>query len=181
MTNDEQPNESEDELRHRAEESFNTGATAFRRGDYSEALSSFENALVLYQGVADAERDQAGFLYNSGIVLKKLGDWRGALGRLDQALALYRGLPGTERDQAGCLLNSGVALGESGDWRGALGRFEQALTLLDQSVHEADRIDVERISARCVRSIGVCLVNLDEAVFPDHFARLWRCSGVPST
>ena len=212
MTNDEQPNESEDELRHRAEESFNTGATAFRRGDYSEALSSFENALVLYQGVADAERDQAGFLYNSGIVLKKLGDWRGALGRLDQALALYRGLPGTERDQAGCLLNSGVALGESGDWRGALGRldqalalyrglpgterdqagcllnsgvalgesgdwrgalgrFEQALTLLDQSVHEADRIDVERISARCVRSIGVCLVNLDEAVFPDHFAR----------
>ena len=171
MNNDEQPNESEDELRHRAEESFNAGATAFRRGDYSEALSSFENALVLYQGVTDAECDQAGCLFNSGVALGELGDLRGALERYERALALYRGLPGTERNQADCLNNSGAALGESGDLRGALGRFERALTLLDQSVHEADRIEVERISARCVQNIGVCLVNLDEAVFPDHFAR----------
>ena len=294
MTNDEQPNESEDELRRRAEESFNTGATAFRRGDCSEALSSFENALVLYQGVTDAERDQAdclsnsgvalgesgdlrgalerfdqalafyqglpgterdqaSCLYNSGIALRKsgdlrgaleryeralalyrgipgaerdqasclynsgnalgesgdsrgaleryeralalhrklpgternqanclynsgnaldeLGDWRGALERYERALALYRKLPGTERNQASCLYNSGAALGELGDWRSALDRFKQTLTLLNQSIHETDRIEVERISVCCVQSIGVCLVNLDEAVFPDHFAR----------
>ena len=294
MTNDEQPNESEDELRRRAEESFNTGATAFRRGDCSEALSSFENALVLYQGVTDAERDQAdclsnsgvalgesgdlrgalerfdqalafyqglpgterdqaSCLYNSGIALRKSGDLRGALERYERALALYRGIPGAERDQASCLYNSGIALGESGDWRGALERYERALalhrklpgternqanclynsgnaldelgdwrgaleryeralalyrklpgternqasclynsgaalgelgdwrsaldrfkqtlTLLNQSIHETDRIEVERISVCCVQSIGVCLVNLDEAVFPDHFAR----------
>ena len=253
MTNDEQPNESEDELRRRAEESFNTGATAFRRGDCSEALSSFENALVLYQGVTDAERDQADCLSNSGVALGESGDLRGALERFDQALAFYQGLPGTERDQASCLYNSGIALGELGDWRGALERYERALalyrklpgternqasclynsgnalrslgdsrgaleryeralalhrklpgternqasclynsgaalgelgdwrsaldrfkqtlTLLNQSIHETDRIEVERISVCCVQSIGVCLVNLDEAVFPDHFAR----------
>ena len=294
MTNDEQPNESEDELRRRAEESFNTGATAFRRGDCSEALSSFENALVLYQGVTDAERDQAdclsnsgvalgesgdlrgalerfdqalafyqglpgterdqaSCLYNSGIALRKSGDLRGALERYERALALYRGIPGAERDQASCLYNSGNALGESGDsrgaleryeralalhrklpgternqasclynsgnalrslgdsrgaleryeralalyrklpgternqasclynsgaalgelgdWRSALDRFKQTLTLLNQSIHETDRIEVERISVCCVQSIGVCLVNLDEAVFPDHFTR----------
>ena len=61
MTDDEQSNESEDELRRRAKKSFNTGVEAFRRGDCSEALSSFENALVLYQGVTDAERDQADY------------------------------------------------------------------------------------------------------------------------
>ena len=294
MTNDEQPNESEDELRRRAEESFNTGATAFRRGDCSEALSSFENALVLYQGVTDAERDQADCLSNSGVALGESGDLRGALERFDQALAFYQGLPGTERDQASCLYNSGIALrksgdlrgaleryeralalhrklpgternqanclsnsgnaldelgdwrgaleryeralalhrklpgternqanclynsgnalrslgdsrgaleryeralalyrklpgternqasclynsgaalGELGDWRSALDRFKQTLTLLNQSIHETDRIEVERISVCCVQSIGVCLVNLDEAVFPDHFAR----------
>ena len=212
MTNDEQPNESEDELRRRAKESFNTGATAFRRGDYSEALSSCENALALYWGVPGSECDQAGCLFNSGVALVELGDWRGALERFDQALALYRNLPGiernqvnclynsgnalvelgdwrgvlerfdqalalyrnlpgTERNQANCLYNSGVALGALGDWRSALDRFKQTLTLLNQSIHETDRIEVERISAHCVQRIGVCLVNLDEAIFPDHFAR----------
>ena len=299
MTDDEQPNESEDELRRRAEELFNTGVEAFRRGDYSEALSSCENALALYRGVSGSEcdqdcclynsgvalmrlgdwrgalerfdraltlyrelpeidRDQVRFLYNSGIdnsgiVLMRLGDWRGALERFNQALTLYRGLPGTERNQADCLHNIGIALGELGDWRGtleryeralalyrglpgterdqadclfnsgnalrksddwrgaleryeralalyrklpgternqanclnrsgaalddlgdwrgALERYEQALTLLNKSIHETDRIEAERISARCVQNTGVCLVKLDEAVFPDHFAR----------
>ena len=293
MTDDEQSNESEDELCRRAKKLFNTGVEAFRRGDYSEALSSFESALSLYRGVPGTDRDQADCLYNSGVVLKNLGDlrgvlecyeralalyrgvpgtdrdqakclynsgvalknlgdWRGALERYERALALYRelpgserdqadclnnsgimlesgdlrgaleryeraltlyrGIPGSERDQAKCLSNSGVALGELGDWRGALERFERALalfrgvpgseyyqaaclfnsgnalrelgdwrgaleryeralTLLDQHTPEADRIEAERTGARCVHGIGVCLVNLDEAVFPNHFAR----------
>ena len=294
MTDDEQSNESEDELRRRAKKSFNTGVEAFRRGDYSEALSSFESALSLYRGLPGTERDQSGCLNNSGIALGKSGDWRGALERYERALSLYRGLPGTERDQADCLNNSGIALRESGDWRGALERYERALSLyrglpgternqadclyssgvalgelgdlrgaleryeralalyqelpdsesaqakclnnsgvaleklgdwrgaleryeralslyrglpgterdqadclnnsgvalkklgdwrgaleryeralalLDQHTPEADRIEIERTGARCVRSIGVCLVNLNEAVFPDHFTR----------
>ena len=104
-------------------------------------------------------------------MLDELGDWRGALERYERALALYRGIPGTERNQADCLHNSGAALGELGDLRGALERYERALALLDQHTPEADRIEVERTGARCVRSIGVCLVNLNEAVFPDHFTR----------
>ena len=171
MTDDEQSNESEDELRRRAKKSFNTGVEAFRRGDYSEALSSFESALSLYRGLPGTERDQSGCLNNSGIALGKSGDWRGALERYERALSLYRGLPGTERDQADCLNNSGVALKKLGDWRGALERYERALALLDQHTPEADRIEIERTGARCVRSIGVCLVNLNEAVFPDHFTR----------
>ena len=70
MTDDEQPNESEDELRRRAEESFNTGVPRYRRGDYSEEWSSFENTLVLrQQGVSGTDRDQAKCLYNSGVAL----------------------------------------------------------------------------------------------------------------
>ena len=171
MTDDEQSNESEDELRRRAKKLFNTGVEAFRRGDYSEALSSFESALSLYRGIPGSERNQANCLNNSGVALKNLGDLRGALERYTRALALYRGVPGSERNQADCLNNSGVALGELGDWRGALERYERALALLDQHTPEADRIEVERTGARCVRSIGVCLVNLNEAVFPDHFTR----------
>ena len=130
MTDDENRDESEDELRRRAEESFNTGVGAYKHGDL-----------------------------------------QGALERYGQALALFRGVSGSERNQAYCLSNSGVVLDELGDWRGALKRFELALTLLDQYTPEADRIEAERTGARCVLGIGACLINLDEAVFPDHFTR----------
>ena len=172
MTDDEQSNESEDELRRRAEESFNTGVPRYRRGDYSEEWSSFENTLVLrQQGVPGTDRDQANCLYNSGVALGESGDLRGALERFERSLALYRGIPGTERNQAKCLNNSGVALKNLGDLRGALERYERALALLDQHTPEADRIEAERTGARCVQGIGACLVNLNEAVFPDHFTR----------
>ena len=212
MTDDENRDESEDELRRRAEESFNTGVGAYKHGDlqgalerYGQALALFrevsgsernqagclfnsgvvlgelgdwrgaleryELALALFQGVSGSERNQAGCLYNSGVVLERLGDLRGALDRYERALALRREIPGSEHDQANCLHNSGAALGELGDLRGALERYKRALTLLDQYTPEADRIEAERTGARCVLGIGACLINLDEAVFPDHFTR----------
>ena len=212
MTDDENRDESEDELRRRAEESFNTGVGAYKHGDSRCALERFELALALYreipgsernqadclfnsgialrelgdlrgaleryelalalfQGVSGSERDQAYCLSNSGVVLGELGDWRGALERYERALSLHREIPGSERNQAKCLHNSGAALGELGDLRGALERYKRALTLLDQYTPEADRIEAERTGARCVLGIGACLINLDEAVFPDHFTR----------
>ena len=130
MTDDENRDESEDELRRRAEESFNTGVGAYKHGDL-----------------------------------------QGALERYGQALALFRGVSGSERNQANCLNNSGAALGELGDLRGALERYKRALSLLDRHTPEADRIEAGRTGARCVLGIGACLINLDEAVFPDHFTR----------
>ena len=253
MTDDENRGKSEDELRRRAEESFNTGVEAYEHGDSRCALERFELALALYREIPGSERNQARCLFNSGIALRELGDLRGALKRFELALALFRGISGSERNQAGCLNNSGVALGELGDlrgalecyelalalcreipgsecnqadclynignalrelgdWRGALKRYGQALalyrevsgsernqadclnnsgaalrelgdlrgalkrfklalTLLDQYTPEADRIEAERTGARCVLGIGACLINLDEAVFPDHFTR----------
>ena len=171
MTDDENRDESEDELRRRAEELFNTGIVAYEHGDLRGALERFERALALFRGVSGSERDQAGCLFNSGVALGKLGDLRGELERYERALALYREIPGSERNQANCLFNSGIALGELGDLRGELERYERALTLLDQHTPEADRIEAERTGARCVHGIGVCLVNLNEAVFPDHFTR----------
>mgnify|MGYP003361923175 CR=1 FL=1 len=128
MADDENRGNTEDELRRRAEESFNIRVTRYRRGDYSKEWNSFENTI-------------------------------------------HQRVSGSERNQANCLFNSGNALRELGDWRGALERYERALTLLDQHAPEADRIEAERTGARCVRGIGVCLINLDEAVFPDHFTR----------
>ena len=212
MTDDENRGKSEDELRRRAEESFNTGVEAYKHGDSRCALERFELALALYREIPGSERNQARCLFNSGIALGWLDDWRGALERFELALALYREIPGSERNQAKCLNNSGVVLGELGDWRGALERYERALslhreipgsernqarclhnsgaalgelgdlrgalerykralTLLDQYTPEADRIEAERTGARCVLGIGACLINLDEAVFPDHFTR----------
>ncbi|WP_083470796.1 tetratricopeptide repeat protein [Actinomyces sp. oral taxon 414] len=91
MTDDENRDESEDELRRRAEESFNTGMEAYEHGDWRGALERFERALALYRGVSGSERNQANCLFNSGVVLGELGDWRGALERYERALALYRG------------------------------------------------------------------------------------------
>ena len=150
---------------------FNSGVALRELGDWRGALERYERALALYQGVSGSERNQADCLYNSGAVLGRLGDWRGALERFERALTLFRGVSGSERNQADCLYNSGAVLGRLGDWRGALECFERALTLLDQHTPEADRIEAERTGARCVQGIGVCLVNLNEAVFPDHFTR----------
>ena len=212
MTDDENRGKSEDELRRRAEESFNTGVEAYEHGDSRCALERFELALALYREIPGSECNQAKCLNNSGVVSRELGDWRGALERFERVLALYREVPGSERNQAKCLNNSGVASRELGDWRGALERYERALslhreipgsernqakclhnsgaalgelgdlrgalerykralTLLDQYTPEADRIEAERTGARCVLGIGACLINLDEAVFPDHFTR----------
>ena len=212
ITDDENRDESEDELRRRAEESFNTGVGAYKHGDLQGALKRYGQALALYRGIPGSERNQAKCLNNSGVASRELGDWRGALERFERVLALYREVPGSERNQADCLNNSGVAsrelgdwrgaleryeralslhreipgsernqakclhnsdaaLGESGDLRGALERYKRALTLLDQYTPEADRIEAERTGARCVLGIGACLINLDEAVFPDHFTR----------
>ena len=150
---------------------YSSGIVLGKLGDWRGALERFDRALTLYRGVPGSERDQAGCLYSSGPVLDRLGDWRGALGRFDRALTLFRGVSGSERDQADCLHNSGIVLGKLGDWRGALKRFERALALLDQHTPEADRIEAERTGARCVQGIGACLVNLNEAVFPNHFTR----------
>ena len=149
----------------------NNGNALGKLGDWRGALERYERALALYQGVSGSERDQADCLNNSGNALGELGDWRGALERYKRALTLFRGVSGSERNQAGCLFNSGAVLGRLGDWRGALERFERALTLLDRHTPEADRIEAERTGARCVQGIGACLVNLNEAVFPNHFTR----------
>ena len=149
----------------------NSGNALGELGDLRGALECYELALALCRDIPGSECNQADCLYNIGDALRELGDWRGALKRYGQALALYRGIPGSERNQAKCLFNSGIALGWLDDWRGALERFKLALTLLDQYTPEADRIEAERTGARCVLGIGACLINLDEAVFPDHFTR----------
>ena len=149
----------------------NSGIALVRLGDLRGALERYERALTLYRGIPGSERDQAKCLSNNSVALGELGDWRGALERFERALALFRGVPGSEYYQAACLFNSGNALRKLGDWRGALERYERALALLDQHTPEADRIEAERTGARCVHGIGVCLVNLNEAVFPDHFTR----------
>lgn len=253
MVDDERRNEVEDELRRQAKKSFDTGMTAFRRGDYLEALSAlddalelcqdisdsecgqadclhssgivlgemgdlrealgcyeqalvlyrevpgnecgqadclynsgvalgglgdsrgasecYERALILFQGVPDSECAQAECLFNRGAILNELGDWWGALGCFEQSLTLFQGVPGSEREQADCLYGSGVSLSELGDCWGALGYFDRALVLLDKGVVEADWAEAERTGARCLQGIGDCLVELNEAVFPDHFAR----------
>ena len=149
----------------------NSGVALDELGDLRGALERYERALALFRGGSGSERNQANCLFNSGNVLGELGDLRGALEYYELALALYREIPGSERNQANCLHNSGAALGELGDLRGALERYKRALTLLDQYTPEADRIEAERTGARCVLGIGACLINLDEAVFPDHFTR----------
>ena len=149
----------------------NSGVALGELGDLRGALERYERALTLRREIPGSEHDQANCLYNNGNALRELGDWRGALERYKRALTLYRGVSGSERNQANCLNNSGAALGELGDLRGALERYKRALTLLDQYTPEADRIEAERTGARCVLGIGACLINLDEAVFPDHFTR----------
>ena len=253
MVDDERRNDVEDELRRQAKKSFDTGMTAFRRGDYSEALSAFddalelcqdisgsecgqadclhgsgivlgemgdlrealgcyeqalvlyrevpgnecgqadclynigvalgglgdsrgalkcyERALILFQGVPDSGRAQAECLFNRGAMLNELGDWRGALGCFERSLTSFQGVPGSEREQADCLYGSGVSLSELGDCWGALGYFDRALVLLGKGVVEADRVEAERTGACCLQGIGNCLIELNEAVFPDHFAR----------
>ena len=156
MTDDENRDESEDELRRRAEESFNTGVGAYKHGDLQGALERYGQALALFREVSGSERNQAGCLFNSGVALRELGDLRGGLERYELALALFQGVSGSEHDQAGCLFNSGVVLERLGDLRGALERYELALALF-QGVSGS-----ERNQAGCLYNSGVVLERLGD-------------------
>ena len=59
MTDDENRDESEDELRRRAEESFNTGVGAYKHGDLRGALERYERALTLYREIPGSERNHS--------------------------------------------------------------------------------------------------------------------------
>lgn len=150
---------------------YNSGVALGGLGDSRGASECYERALILFQGVPDNECAQAECLFNRGAMLNELGDWWGALGCFERSLTLFQGVPGSECEQADCLYGSGVSLSELGDCWGALGYFDRALVLLDKGIVEADWAEAERTGARCLQGIGDCLVELNEAVFPDHFAR----------
>ena len=150
---------------------YNCGVALGGLGDSRGALECYERALILFQGVPDSGCTQAECLFNCGAMLNELGDWRGALGCFERSLTLFQGVPGSEREQADCLYGSGAMLSELGDYWGALGCFDRALVLLGKSIVEAGWVEAERTGARCLQGIGDCLVELNEAIIPSHFAR----------
>ena len=97
-------------------------------GRYEEALTSFRDALALYRGLPDTQREQATCLNNTGIALDEVGRYEEALTAYRDALDTYRTLPDTERQQADCLNNTGTTLHEVGRYEEARTPFRRALT-----------------------------------------------------
>lgn len=101
------------------------------RGQYSLALSHFQEALVVRREEGDragegATLNQIGMVYNSQ------GDYDQALSYYQQALVILREV-GDQVAQAATLDNIGMVYSSKGDYDQAISYFQQALVILRES------------------------------------------------
>ena len=92
-----------------------TGETDYARGDLSEALRNYNEAIQMWHGSAEAYAGR-------GETLSALGNWNEALRDYNEAIRL-------EQDYAQAYLGRGVARYAQGDLSGALSDYNEAIRL----------------------------------------------------
>ena len=114
--------------RREANRLFDLGSQQFKQNQFERALSTFQQALKLYQQLRE--------LGGQGDVLLKLGQVHEILGQYDQSLARYQQAAAIfskldERDnRAGALSGVGIAYLRTGKYSQAIAAFQQALTVI---------------------------------------------------
>ncbi|XP_066294199.1 uncharacterized protein [Branchiostoma lanceolatum] len=130
---------------------LNLGLACHHLGDYSEAISYYEQALEMQRsiyGQTEAHPNIASSLTSLGVAWGDLADYRKATAYLEQVLEMYRSIHGegtAHQETAKTLNNLGLAFTSLGDHRKAIGYHEEALEMY-RSVHgqTVDHADTAR-------------------------------------
>lgn len=103
------------------------GNQQYRQGKLTEALSSYQQALAIYQEIGDLPKIGEK-INNIGLIHRKLGQYNQALKRYQQALAIFREI-GDRRREPTTLHNMGVVYRRLGMYTLALYSFQQAIAI----------------------------------------------------
>ncbi|CAF0720604.1 unnamed protein product [Adineta steineri] len=115
---------------------YQLGWIKHNQGEYQEALSSHEKALIIRQRLLPSNHPDLGDSYNKiGIVYDRMGDYPKALSYYEKALAIrQQSLPSNHPDLGASYNNIGNVYYSMGDYLKALSNYEKALAIRQQSL-----------------------------------------------
>ena len=116
-----------DEQRLEAERLFQQGSQQYQRGQYSEAIASWQQALEIYRASGDFVGESVALNY-LGITYSALGQYTQALDYYGQALEIA-GEIGDRQREAGALSNLGNIYRSLGQYPQAIDAISQTLTI----------------------------------------------------
>ncbi|WP_417908752.1 tetratricopeptide repeat protein [Candidatus Electronema sp. PJ] len=135
----------EDKQKERAEHLSNAGYDLHRIAKYKEALSLWEQSLVIRQEIGDKAGDGA-TLNNISQIYYAWGDYRTALKYLEQSLTIQQELG----DRAG----EGITLNNIGQIQHAKGDYPTALKYLEQSLRITQEIGDKKVEGATLNNIS---------------------------
>ncbi|CAF0793340.1 unnamed protein product [Adineta steineri] len=115
---------------------YQLGWIKHNQGEYQEALSSHEKALIIRQQSLPSNHPDLGASYNNiGNVYNRMGDYPKALSYYEKALAIQQqSLPSNHPDLGASYHNIGIVYDSMGDYPKALSYYEKDLAILHQSL-----------------------------------------------
>lgn len=136
----------------------NLGTTAFRRGDYREALAYFEQALPLYEEIG--EHTLAIVLANAGSLHRELANYEAALAYLNQA-EQYAAQYGDRSRQSMIMRDLSEVYANTGDTEAALGCALRALEIARAASARPAEADALNQLGAVHRVVGDYQLSLD--------------------
>jgi tetratricopeptide (TPR) repeat protein len=118
-----------------AERFFQQGLEQFRRGQFRDALASWEQALELYRAAGDLAGEGL-TLGHLGIVYADLSQYERAIDLHEESLAIAREI-GDLTGEGAALNNLGIAYENWGQYERAISLYEQALAIAREIQHRA--------------------------------------------
>ncbi|CAF0891276.1 unnamed protein product [Adineta steineri] len=115
---------------------YQLGCIKSQQGEYQEALSSHEKALIIRQQLLPSNHPHLGDSYNRiGIVYRNMGDYPKALSYYEKALGIrQQSLPSNHPDLGGSYNSIGNVYNNIGDYPKALSYYQKDLAILQQSL-----------------------------------------------
>jgi tetratricopeptide (TPR) repeat protein len=133
-------------LRNPALVRYHIGVEQLKKGEFRDALQTFETVLSLFRAIGD--RQSEGVTLNTiGFVYENLGQYPQALKSYEQALVIHKEI-GNKVEEGTTLNNIGEIYRKLGKYANALQFYEQALVIAKQAGNKTHE-------GRTLNSIGL--------------------------
>ncbi|ACC84966.1 CHAT domain-containing protein [Nostoc punctiforme] len=129
------------------------GVQQFNKGQFQEALKTFEQALAIVKQIGNTA-DEGTTLNNIGEIYRNLGEYAKALDFYQQALAIYKQI-GDTAGEGTTLNNIGLVYDSQGEYAKALDFYQRVLAIVKQTGNTA-------VEGKILNNIGSVYVNQGE-------------------
>jgi len=132
---------------------YRTGSEQFNKGQFREALATFEQVLVIFREIGD-RAGEGSTLNNLGKVYQSLGQYQQALDYYQQSLAIHR--------EVGNLVREGTTLTNLGEVYEKLGKYQQALEYFQQALVVMQEVSNLAGEGATLHNLGLVYHHLGE-------------------